>query len=117
MNLLTLWLISDNERVDDKIEFERGSDPEEMLNVRYIAGELRKTKHAFTLSRQGVHRYITNILYSLRMDQDPWDKIQVSPATGPSIIYHVSDLKGGCEGAILDIVDQILYISVQRICE
>lgn len=116
MNLLTLWLISDNDRVDDKIEFERGSDPEEMLNVRYIAGELRKTKHVFTLSRQGVHRYVTNILYSLRMDQDPWDKIQVSPATGPSIIYHVSDLKEA-EQAILDIVDQILYMSVERICE
>jgi hypothetical protein len=37
----------------------------------------------------------------------------VSTATGPSIIYHVSDLKE-VEPAILDIVDHVLYMSVQR---
>jgi hypothetical protein len=40
----------------------------------------------------------------------------VSPATGPSIIYHVSDMKEA-EPAILDIVDQILYMTVERVCE
>jgi hypothetical protein len=113
MNLLTIWLISENGRPDDKIEFTRGSDPEEMLDVKYMPGDMQKTSFYFTLSRQGVHRYVMNILYSLRMDQDPWEKIQVSTATGPSIIYHVSDLKE-VEPAILDIVDHVLYMSVQR---
>jgi len=114
MNLLTIWLISeDSNRRDDKIEFARGSDAEETLTVTYTPGELRKTTYTFYLARQGVQRYIYNILYSLRMDQDPWDKIQVSPATGPSIMYHVCDLREA-DQAILDIVDQILYISVER---
>lgn len=114
MNLLTIWLISsESERRDDKIEFNRGENPEELITVTYTPGELRKTTYTFYLARQGVQRYIYNILYSLRKDQDPWEKIQVSPATSPSIMYHVSDLDEA-EGAILDIVDQILYVSVER---
>jgi hypothetical protein len=113
MNLLTIWLVSDSGRPDDKIEFTRGGDPEETITVKYVSGELSKTSFYFVLSRQGVQRYIANMLYSLRMDQDPWDKVQVSPATSPSIMYHVSDLRD-TEPAILDIVDQILYMSVAR---
>lgn len=114
MNLLSIWLISENsERRDDKIEFHRGEDAEEMLEVTYTPGELRKTSYTFSLARQGVQRYLYNILYSLRRDQDPWDKIQVSPATGPSIMYHVCDLDE-VEQSILDIIDQVLYISVER---
>ena len=115
MNLLTIWLISDDSnRRDDKIDFCRGSDAEETLEVTYSPGDSRtKSTYTFYLARQGVQRYNYNILYSLRMDQDPWDKIQVSPATGPSIMYHVCDLRE-TEQAILDIVDQILYISVER---
>lgn len=114
MNLLSIWLISgDSNRRDDKFQFERGEDSEEMITVTYTPGELRNKKYTFYLARQGVQRYIYNILYSLRMDQDPWEKIQVSPATGPSIIYHVSDLNR-TETAILDIVDQILYINIEH---
>ena len=114
MNLLSIWLISSTEnRRDDKIEFARGENSEEMITVTYTPGELRKTTYTFYLARQGVQRYIYNILYSLRKDQDPWEKIQVSPANGPSIMYHVNDLDDA-ECAILDIVDQILYVSIER---
>ena len=47
------------------------------------------------------------------MDQDPWEKVQISPATGPSIIFHVGDL-GDAEDVIMETIDSLLYTDVTR---
>jgi hypothetical protein len=47
------------------------------------------------------------------MDLDPWEKIQISPITGPSILFHVTDL-GTAEEIIMDTIDGLLYTDVNR---
>ena len=67
----------------------------------------------FILSRSGVRRYLGNLFQSLQMDQDPWEKVQISPVTGPSIMYHVSDLNDA-EDIIMETIDSLLYTDVGR---
>jgi hypothetical protein len=69
--------------------------------------------YVFILSRGGVRRYLGNIFQSLQLDMDPWEKVQISPVTGPSIIYHVGDLEDA-EELIMDTIDGLLYMDVVR---
>lgn len=112
VKLLSIWLIHSGDNEDDKIEFIRGERAEETLRVEYSPGESR-TKYVFILSRSGVRRYLGNLFQSLQLDQDPWEKVQISPVTGPSIMYHVSDLNDA-EDIIMETIDGLLYTDVAR---
>uniref|UniRef100_A0A6C0F487 Uncharacterized protein n=1 Tax=viral metagenome TaxID=1070528 RepID=A0A6C0F487_9ZZZZ len=114
MNLLSIWLIAKDNRADDRIDFERGEHATETMRVKYSPGEsASRTTYTFVLSRSGVRRYLGNMFQSLQLDQDPWEKVQISPATGPSIIYHVGDLETA-EEVIMDTIDSLLYTDVER---
>lgn len=112
MNLLSVWLIHPGDREDDRIDFIRGERATETMRVRYAPGDSRsRTAYTFILTRAGVRRYLGNMFQSLQMDLDPWEKVQISPVTGPSIIFHVSDLESA-EEIIMDTIDGLLYTDV-----
>jgi len=114
MNLLSIWLIHNSDRQDDRIDFVRGEHATETMRVRYIPGDSEyRSVYNFTLSRSGVRRYLGNLFQSLQMDQDPWEKVQISPVNGPSIMYHVSDLNDA-EDIIMESIDTLLYTDVGR---
>ena len=114
MNLLSVWLIAKDDRSDDRINFERGERATETIHVKYSPGEsARGTTYTFILAREGVRRYLGNLFQSLQMDQDPWEKVQISPVTGPSIIFHVGDLEDA-EDVIMETIDSLLYTDVTR---
>jgi hypothetical protein len=46
-------------------------------------------------------------------DQDPFEKIQISTAMSPAIMYHVSDLDE-VQSTILSMVEDALYVDVIR---
>lgn len=112
MNLLSIWLIHSGDHSDDRIDIIRGSHVAETMRVRYTPGESRSgTTYTFVLTRSGVRRYIGNLFQALQMDLDPWEKVQISPVIGPSILFHVGDL-GSAEDVIMDTVDSLLYTDV-----
>lgn len=114
MNLLSVWLIHPGDRRDEKIEFLRGEHASETLRVRYTPSDSATgSTYVFILTRSGVRRYLGNLFQSLQMDLDPWEKVQISPVTGPSIIFHVSDLENA-EEIIMDTIDSLLYTDVTR---
>jgi len=112
MNILSVWLIHNSDKPDDKFEFIRGSHASETMRVRYTPGDSEHgSVYNFILTRSGVRRYLGNIFQSLQMD--PWEKVQISPVSGPSIVYHVSDL-GDAEELIMDTIDGLLYLDITR---
>lgn len=114
MNLLSIWLVHPGDREDDRIDFIRGDRATETMRVRYAPGDsVTGTAYTFILTRSGVRRYLGNMFRSLQMDLDPWEKIQISPITGPSILFHVTDL-GTAEEIIMDTIDGLLYTDVTR---
>ena len=114
MNLVTIWVIPTNGGRDDKIEINRGSRATEMVSVKYVPGDSKtNSEYSFSLTRSGVGRYLENLLFSLTKDQDPFEKIQVSTALSPSIMFHVSDLDD-VQSTILSSIEDALYVDVTR---
>jgi hypothetical protein len=115
MNLITIWLIQSDNRADDKIEVSRGSRASEMIEVTYTpADSTSQASYKFFLSRSGLRRYLGNLFYALTRDHDPFEKVQISLTTSPSIIFHVSDLEES-EDTIMSMIDDILYTDVTRV--
>ena len=114
MNLLSVWLIAKDDRADDKMEFFRSERASETMRVKYSPGDSQSgSTYTFILSREGVRRYLGNIFRSLQLDMDPWEKVQISPVTGPSIMFHIGDLDDA-EEMIMDTIDSLLYTDVMR---
>lgn len=110
MQLLTIWLIAHDNRKDDRITFSRSTNSSNPFSVVYQAGDI-PTKYNFTLTRGGVRTYLGNLFRALQLDQDPWEKVQITPATGPAIIYHVNDLEAA-EDVVMGTIDTLLYADV-----
>ena len=115
MNLLTIWLIQSDNRADDRIEVSRGSRASELVEVTYKPGDSNSDSiYQFSLSRSGFRRYLGNLFYAMSRDQDPFEKIQVSLTTSPSVIFHVADLEE-VEETIMSMIDDVLYLDVARV--
>ena len=114
MNLVTIWVIPTENARDDKIEITRGSRASEMVNIKYSPGDSKtNSEYSFALTRNGVRRYLENLLFSMTKDQDPFEKIQVSTALSPAIMYHVSDLDE-VQRTIVSMIEDALYVDVIR---
>jgi len=115
MLVLTIWLIySDSNRRDDKIDVYRGESATDQLRITFTPGDsLSRSIYRFKFSRDEARRYLGNVFGALRFDQDPAEKVQISPVTGPPVMYHVSDLEDA-EEAVMATIDQVLYTDISR---
>lgn len=78
---------------DDIIQFERSANPNQ-IHVTYHDGNSRRhpTVFRFSIPAHAVSDYVSDILFGLRHDMEPFEYIQVTTAIGPSILYHVADI-------------------------
>jgi len=115
MLVLTIWLIyNDHERRDDKIDVFRGESATDQLKIAFAPGDsASRSIYRFKFSRDEARRYLGNVFGALRFDQDPAEKFQISPVTGPPVMYHVSDLEDA-EEAVMATIDQVLYTDISR---
>jgi hypothetical protein len=115
MQLLILWLIyADANRRDDRIEFYRDEEANSTIRAIFRPGDsAARAVYRFRMTREETRRYICNIFNAVRLDQDPPEKVQVSPCAGPAIMYHVTDLEDA-EDTIMGTIDQVLYTNVSR---
>ena len=113
MLVLTVWLIyNDRERRDDKIDVFRGESATDQLRVTFTPGDSASHSiYRFKFSREEARRYLANVFGSLRFDQDPAEKIQISAVTAPPVMYHVTDLEDA-EEPMMALVDQVLYTDI-----
>lgn len=78
---------------DDIIQFIRDSEDPGRVCVTYRDGNVRKHRaFHFHIGTQFVSNYVSDILFGLRHDADPFEYVQVLTVTGPSILYHVMEL-------------------------
>ena len=70
---------------DDELYFE-------MVRIVYTPGDHVKKSNEFSLTRQQVLSYVSTILRSMESDSDPFEKVQISTAIHPSVIYSVADV-------------------------
>ena len=112
MHLLKIWLVphSTPDNKDDVILFERTTNESDTIRVKYTPGDV-KVSYNFTLNRDSTRKYVLNLLSSLVKDQDPWHKIQIAPATGPAIMYHMSDIEDSID-IIMETVDSLVYNTI-----
>ena len=75
---------------DDIIYFNRTNNPD-VIAITNAPGESRST-FTFYSSMAKTDEYVWDLLRSLSLDTDPFLKIQITPKTGPAIIYEISDL-------------------------
>jgi len=69
----------------------------------------QKDSYTFHMTAQGVESYVYMLLMSMRVDQDPYEHIQVTTAAYPSILYDASDLTNlAIHDSILDLVTSTL---------
>lgn len=115
MHLLKIWLVPHEtpDKKDDIVLFERTTNESDTIRVKYTPGDVR-VSYNFTLNRDGTHKYISNLLSSLTRDVDPWHKIQIAPANGPSIMYHMSELQDSID-IIMDTVDGLIYNTISTV--
>lgn len=80
-------------RDDDSIRFDRLSSDPDRVQVTYRDGDSSVERDfVFHISRDSVSSYVSDVLFGLRHDTDPFDYIQVLTVTGPSILYTIPDL-------------------------
>jgi hypothetical protein len=58
-----------------------------------------------------VHNYIETLMDSLKIDKEPWNEIQVSPVTSPSILYDFMDFDSSYE-IIMETIETALMTQV-----
>jgi len=113
MLLLKVHLVSfDKEEKDDVLEISRAPGPHDLLELEYIPG--KGSHHRFWLNRRDTESYVYDFLESLSHDTDPWDKIQITPVTGPAVMYFVSDLgENNVRNCIMHTVHTLLLADVE----
>ena len=115
MHLLKIWLVPHEtpDKKDDIVLFERTTNESDTIRVKYTPGDVKVT-YNFTLNREGTEKYISNLLTALTNDIDPWHKIQIAPANGPSIMYHMSELREFTD-IIMSTVDSLIYNTISQV--
>jgi hypothetical protein len=112
--LLSIWLLRTEGGRDDEIEIRRTLEVNEILHVKFTPGDSSTGSiYRFKMTRSQLKRYLGNMFYSVVRDNDPFEKVQISPITGPAIMYHVNDLQE-CQDAIMETIEDLLYTSVTR---
>lgn len=113
MRLLTLFLTrSDGDHVDDD-SFDFVSVPNLPDFVRVTASFAaagtvlkNKFKNTFVLPRAGAAEYALSLIGSLVRDDDPFEKVQISSAIFPTVIYRVENLE---DCSVRTSIQDILY--------
>ena len=112
--ILSIWFLRTGNERDDEIQVTRTLEVNEILSVKFTPGDSATgSVYRFKMTRSQLKRYLGNLFYSVVRDNDPFEKVQISPVTGPAIMYHVSDLQE-CQDAIMETIEDLLYTSVTR---
>jgi hypothetical protein len=85
-------------RKDDRIVMTPRGD---LVEFEYRDGD-KKGSYEFTLSRCQTSQYLSDLLFSLPHDADPFHYIQVTPSTGPSILYPICELDNDCMRELIE---------------
>jgi hypothetical protein len=120
MRLLTLFVTrNDGVDHDDIFNFDSVVDlPDHVrVTIKFSASGVDSGKgfsRSFVLSRAGVYEYVMSLVGSLLRDDDPYQKVQLSSAIYPSVIYRVDDLEDEAVcSSIKDIVWSTFNTTVQ----
>jgi hypothetical protein len=82
------------DQADDAIYFDTVHADPDRIRITYRDGaSLRGARYTFFLEKSAVSSYVSDVLFGLRRDADPFEFIQSMPAICPSVLYHISDLE------------------------
>ena len=113
MLVCSLWLISDKKKRDETFKIHR--DPTTgLFKIVYCPCDLESSpKYTFNMTLSEVRNYIETLMDSLKIDKEPWEELQVSPVTSPSILYDLRDFEN-CEEIIMETIETALMTQVRE---
>lgn len=92
MEVATLFIQKRGQK-DDIVHFFRSSEDPDRIRVVYRDGNTHRHRaFRFHIGTSFVSDYVSDILFGLRYDADPFEYVQVLTVIGPSVLYHVSEL-------------------------
>lgn len=113
MLVCSLWLISDKKRRDETFKIHRDSTTG-LFKIVYSPCDLESSpKYTFNMTLSEVRNYIETLMDSLKIDKEPWEELQVSPVTSPSILYDLRDFEN-CEEIIMETIETALMTQVRE---
>ena len=111
MLVCKIWLISKTNRRDETFSIYREVSTG-LFKIIYCPCDLQSTpKFTFRMTLSEVHNYIETLMDSLKIDKEPWNEIQVSPVTSPSILYDFMDFDSSYE-IIMETIETALMTQV-----
>jgi hypothetical protein len=120
--LLQMHFIYKNENIqDDELKVERVIQTptltEPMFRLAFTTTNQAGNRIAYRsyLNRRGLETYIHSTLKSVRVDNDPFDFIQVSSSVYPSFMYKVDTMGWEIRDTIMDVVMTTINSDVTRI--
>jgi hypothetical protein len=111
MLVCKIWLISKTGRRDETFSFHREADTG-LFKIVYCPCDLdSRPQYTFKMTLSEIRNYIETLMDSLRIDKEPWNEIQVSPVTSPTILYDLMDFDSSYE-IIMETIETALMTQV-----
>lgn len=113
MLICSLWLISDKKRRDETFKIHRDSTTG-LFKIVYSPCDIESSpKYTFNMTLSEVRNYIETLMDSLKIDKEPWEELQVSPITSPSILYDLMDFDSSYD-IIMETIETALMTQVRE---
>jgi hypothetical protein len=111
MLVCKIWLISKTKRRDETFSFHREASTG-LFKIIYSPCDIEsRPQYTFRMTLSEVRNYIETLMDSLKIDKEPWNELQVSPVTSPSILYDLMDFDSSYE-IIMETIETALMTQV-----
>ena len=101
---------------DDIIEFHTSSESPDMVEITSKFKGLDRTRFRYTLPIGNCPHYVETLLSALAKDVEPFDRVQITSAMFPAVIYDVRTLgDDDVFHTIRDMIYTTFNVSIRRI--
>ena len=97
---------------DDVITFTTDSDYPDVVEITAKYKTPTKSAYVFTLPRSRCSHYARTLIGALVDDVEPFDRVQISSAVFPAVMYDVSDLP---LPSVVESINEMLYLTFDPI--
>jgi hypothetical protein len=97
---------------DDVITFTTDSDYPDVVEISAKYKTPAKSAYVFTLPRSRCEHYARTLIGALVDDVEPFDRVQISSAVFPAVMYDVRELN---RPTVVESINEMLYLTFDPI--
>uniref|UniRef100_A0A6C0AKQ9 Uncharacterized protein n=1 Tax=viral metagenome TaxID=1070528 RepID=A0A6C0AKQ9_9ZZZZ len=107
--LLALHVTRTSEQsADDIILFQTDPAYPDVVEITSTFSGTKKLRYQYTLPRSRCSHYARTIVRALVDDVEPFDRVQISSAMFPAVMYNVEDL---VRSRVMESIDEVLHLT------